>query len=165
MAGTQRSRATLEGFFETGDQPTSQQIWDLVWSGMNFLDDGVTGTNEFVRKTSPTIVTPTIASFANAGHSHQDAAGGGTLSAAAIASGVLDNARVNWAAPGAIGSTTPGAGTFSALVCTGDVLRISTSKTPASSGAAGNEGEICWDTSYLYVYAGGAWRRIAVNTW
>jgi microcystin-dependent protein len=33
---------------------------------------------------SPTVTTPTIASFANAGHNHQDAAGGGTLAEAAI---------------------------------------------------------------------------------
>lgn len=40
-----------------------------------------TGTGStVVFDTSPTIVTPTIASFTNATHNHQDAAGGGTLS-------------------------------------------------------------------------------------
>lgn len=36
---------------------------------------------------SPTIVTPTIASFANATHNHEAAAGGGTLAAAALSDG------------------------------------------------------------------------------
>lgn len=70
----------------------------------------ITGTETLTNKT---LTTPTIGSFANAGHTHQDAAGGGTLDAAAIASGTLANARVNWAAPDAIGSTTPNTGTFS----------------------------------------------------
>ena len=38
-----------------------------------------TGTGSLVFGSSPTIVTPTIASFANAGHDHADAAGGGQL--------------------------------------------------------------------------------------
>ena len=42
-----------------------------------------TGTT-VVFNTSPVIVTPTIASFANALHSHLNAAGGGTITAAAI---------------------------------------------------------------------------------
>lgn len=41
-----------------------------------------------------TLTTPTIASLTNAQHNHQDAAGGGTLSAAAIASGTLDATRL-----------------------------------------------------------------------
>ncbi|MDQ3782108.1 MAG: hypothetical protein M3349_04120 [Actinomycetota bacterium] len=46
---------------------------------------GKTGTGStVVMDTSPTIVTPTIASFANATHDHQSAAGGGTLTPAAI---------------------------------------------------------------------------------
>lgn len=48
-----------------------------------------TGATNVVLSDSPTIVTPTIASFANATHSHQNAAGGGTLDAAAITTGQL----------------------------------------------------------------------------
>lgn len=43
---------------------------------------------------TPTLLTPTIASFANATHSHQNAAGGGTLDTAAIASGTFAAARI-----------------------------------------------------------------------
>jgi len=43
-----------------------------------------TGSGLLVFGTSPTIVTPTIASFANANHSHLNSAGGGTITEAAI---------------------------------------------------------------------------------
>jgi hypothetical protein len=54
-----------------------------------------TGTGAIVRTDSPTLVTPTVASFTNAQHSHQNAAGGGALSAAAITSGTLADARLS----------------------------------------------------------------------
>jgi hypothetical protein len=43
-----------------------------------------TGTGSLVFNTSPTIVTPTIASFTNAAHNHLNGTGGGTLTSAAI---------------------------------------------------------------------------------
>lgn len=51
--------------------------------------------------------------YAAAAHSH---------AAADVTSGVLDNARVNFAAPGAIGTTTPAAGNFTALNAAGPVV-------------------------------------------
>lgn len=53
------------------------------------------GTPLAVFNQSPTIVTPTIASFANANHTHQNSAGGGTLDGASIASGTVPNARLD----------------------------------------------------------------------
>ena len=69
--------------------------------------------------TDKTLTTPTIGDFTNAAHDHEDAAGGATLDAAAIGAGTLDNARVNWAAPGTLGSTTPS--TVSTTAVTRDV--------------------------------------------
>lgn len=46
-----------------------------------------TGSGATVFGTSPTIITPTIASFVNANHNHQNAAGGGTLDWSSIATG------------------------------------------------------------------------------
>jgi hypothetical protein len=43
-----------------------------------------TGTGSLVFNTNPTIVTPTIASFANATHNHTNSAGGGTLTSTAV---------------------------------------------------------------------------------
>lgn len=52
-----------------------------------------TGTT-VVMQGSPALTTPVIADFSSATHSHQNAAGGGTLDAAAIAAGTLDGARL-----------------------------------------------------------------------
>src|SRR3989337_4304559 len=47
-----------------------------------------------------------------------------------------------------------------------DILRLRTAKTPASAGAAGNAGDICWDASYSYVcVATNTWVRSALATW
>jgi hypothetical protein len=47
-----------------------------------------------------------------------------------------------------------------------DVLRLRTPKTPASSGASGNQGDIAWDSDYLYVCTSvNAWKRAALATW
>jgi len=48
----------------------------------------------------------------------------------------------------------------------GKILRIATAKTPASAGAAGNAGEICWDTGFIYVCtATNSWKRTAIAAW
>ena len=47
-----------------------------------------------------------------------------------------------------------------------DTMRLRTARTPASATAAGNAGDICWDSSYLYICtATNTWRRIAHATW
>lgn len=48
----------------------------------------------------------------------------------------------------------------------GDVVRVRTSKTPASATATGNAGDICWDANYIYVCtATNTWKRAAISTW
>lgn len=43
---------------------------------------------------------------------------------------------------------------------------IHATKTPASASAAGNAGEIAWDSSYIYVCtATNTWKRAAIATW
>lgn len=78
------------------------------------LDDAL----EAVVAGSKALTAPDITSFANSTHTHQDAANGGSLDAAAIGTGTLNNARVNWAAPSAIGGTTPAAITGTTLTAT-----------------------------------------------
>ncbi len=58
-----------------------------------------TGSGAVVLGTSPTIVTPTIASFANANHNHTNSAGGGQITDAALSSAVT-------VAKGGTGATT-----------------------------------------------------------
>jgi len=50
-----------------------------------------TGSGLLVFGTSPTIVTPTIASFTNAAHNHSNATGGGNLTNSALTSGVFSS--------------------------------------------------------------------------
>lgn len=52
-----------------------------------------TGTGSVVLSISPTLVTPVIGDFTTAQHNHQNAAGGGTLDVAAIATGILPVVR------------------------------------------------------------------------
>ncbi|HEX7319730.1 MAG TPA: hypothetical protein VF399_05165 [bacterium] len=44
-----------------------------------------------------------------------------------------------------------------------DILRLRTSKTPASAEASGNAGDICWDSNYIYIcVATDTWKRAAI---
>lgn len=56
-------------------------------------ETGIAGGGVLVFNQSPTIVTPTIASFANATHNHQNSAGGGQLAEAALS--LTDNTTAN----------------------------------------------------------------------
>jgi len=61
-----------------------------------------------------------------------------------------------------IGTTEPSA----KLDVNSDILRLRTAKTPASAGAAGNAGDICWDANYIYVcVATNSWTRAAIAAW
>jgi hypothetical protein len=57
---------------------------------------------------------------------------------------------------------TPGC----ALDVDADRIRLRQSSTPASASAAGQAGEMCWDSDYLYVcVAANSWKRAALSTW
>jgi len=47
-----------------------------------------------------------------------------------------------------------------------DSIRVRTAQTPATAGAAGNQGEIAWDADYIYICtATDTWKRVAIATW
>lgn len=49
---------------------------------------------------------------------------------------------------------------------TGNTFNIANTRTPASAAAPGTKGDICWDTSYIYVcVATDTWKRVAIATW
>jgi hypothetical protein len=61
-----------------------------------------------------------------------------------------------------IGTSSPSA----ALDVNSDKIRLRTAKTPSSATDTGNAGDICWDSSYLYICtATNTWRRIAHASW
>lgn len=61
-----------------------------------------------------------------------------------------------------IGTATP-SGIFDV---NGSVIRLRTSATPATASSAGNQGDIQWDSSYVYVcVATNTWKRTAISTW
>jgi hypothetical protein len=65
-----------------------------------------------------------------------------------------------------VGVTSPTLSSGIGIHCGGSTFRLATSRTPASSTATGNAGEICWDASYLYVCVNtNTWRRVAHSTW
>lgn len=95
--------------------------------------DDETGSGLLVFGTSPTIVTPTIASFVNAAHNHQDAAGGGQLDSTLALSDTADIAYLNTA-----NAWTTGLQNFAAVT-----LRIPVSATPSVIV----DGDIAYDTT------------------
>lgn len=48
----------------------------------------------------------------------------------------------------------------------GDSIRVRTAKTPSSASDTGTQGQVAWDSSYMYVCtATNTWRRVAHATW
>lgn len=90
------------GFSVVIDTVTGAYFSDMVDGSANgtslsggatatLLPASATGTGAGVRQTSPTIVTPTVASFTNATHNHSNAAGGGQVSISSGISGLAAN--------------------------------------------------------------------------
>lgn len=64
---------------------TAARTWIVPNGNVDFTPlVSPTGTGNAVLDTSPTITTPTIASFVNATHNHSNAAGGGTIAFSAL---------------------------------------------------------------------------------
>ena len=65
-----------------------------------------------------------------------------------------------------VGANVPALSSGVGIHCAGSTFRLGTARTPANSTATGNTGEICWDSSYMYVcVATNTWRRILHSTW
>lgn len=80
----------------------------------------------------------------------------------ALATSALERLRVTADGRLGIGTTAP-----SGLLDVADSkIRIRTAQTPASATAAGNQGEMAWDASYVYVCtATNTWKRAALASW
>ena len=61
-----------------------------------------------------------------------------------------------------IGTTSP----TEKLDINSDAIRIRTAQTPASAGAAGNQGDICWDANFIYICTStNTWKKASIATW
>jgi hypothetical protein len=115
----------------TSDSRLSDSRTPLSHTHGNLTNAGAIGTTSGLPvKTGTSGVIEAGAFGTSAG---QFAEGNHTHAASAITSGVLDNARVNFAAPAAIGSTTPAAGNFTTLT-----LKDSDTDLVATFDAYGN---------------------------
>ena len=55
---------------------------------------------------------------------------------------------------------------ITALDVNDNAIRISNSSTPSSSGALGAQGEIRWDSNYIYICVStDTWKRVALSSW
>lgn len=98
------------------------------------------------------------------GYRAGDSAGGGTALADndfVLANSEADSSRLIWG-----NFATGNVNIQNDLTIGGDTVKVTTARTPASATAAGTAGEICWDTSYIYVCtATNTWKRVAIATW
>ncbi len=47
-----------------------------------------------------------------------------------------------------------------------DKVRVRTAKTPSSHTDTGNQGDICWDSGFIYIcIATNSWKRVAIASW
>lgn len=76
--------------------------------------------------------------------------------------------RMRISAAGNIGvnTTSPAISSGVGIDLNGSTIRLRTSRTPASAAATGNAGEVCWDSSFIYVCtATDTWKRVGIATW
>lgn len=99
----------------------------------------------------------------------QDGAAGGTRIPTKIRFMVYDNTSTLHFALTILKNGWVGFGTdvpTSPVDYVADRVRVRNSKTPASAGATGIAGEICWDANYVYVcVATNTWKRSGLATW
>ena len=75
-----------------------------------------------------------------------------------------ERARIDSSGRLLVGTSSDSGGAL--LQVNGNRIRVGTAKTPASASDTGTAGEICWDTSYIYVCtATDTWKRAALSTW
>jgi lysophospholipase L1-like esterase len=74
------------------------------------------------------------------------------------------NVYISAAGSGSLGINT--SSPSARLDVNSDTIRVRTARTPASAADTGNQGDITWDTDFVYVcVATNTWKRAALSTW
>ena len=83
-----------------------------------------------------------------------------------LGNGNKEDVRIASSGVVGVGTQVPTLSSGVGIHSAGSTFRLAQSRTPASSTATGNTGELCWDASYVYVCVStNTWRRIAHSTW
>ena len=99
---------------------------------------------------------------ANAGQANQDSSF--VFSSSISGGAVTERARLDPFGRLLLGTSSDSGGAL--LQVNDNRIRIATAKTPSSASDTGTAGEICWDSSYIYVCtATDTWKRAALSTW
>tara|TARA_S200002703_G_scaffold123221_1_gene109158 strand:- start:850 stop:2487 length:1638 start_codon:yes stop_codon:yes gene_type:complete len=81
-----------------------------------------------------------------------------------IATSGIERMRIDSSGRLLVGTSSQAGGSL--LQVNDDRIRVASSKTPASASDTGTAGEVCWDSSYIYVCtATDTWKRAALSTW
>ncbi len=79
---------------DTGNNEVDIDLGSVASTDLSDVSAKTGSGTTVVMSGSPALTTPTIADLTNANHSHQNAAGGGTLDAAALTGGTIASARL-----------------------------------------------------------------------
>lgn len=151
--------------FKFGDGVTAYSALPYA-SGVSW--GGITGTlsdqadlQSALDAKEPTITAGTTGQYWRGDKSWQ------TLDKSAVGLGNLSNSVTGSGDSVLATNPTLNGVTISGLaVVSGDTLRITTEKTPASATATGTKGDACWDADYIYVcVSANTWKRAALSTW
>jgi hypothetical protein len=139
----------------------------MTWNGMQFwyLNKGTAECGAIGYSTPGGLPGIVFVNASNAGRSQvrlNKSGGGLGFGASTTSASPPDQLCITTAGRVGIGTTSPSA----IFDINSNILRLRTAKTPATAGAAGNQGDICWDANYVYVCtATNTWKRSAITTW
>lgn len=119
----------------TGDIGSTVQAFD---SDTTILGNSTTGSGDIVLSDSPVILTPTIASFTNAVHTHADADGGGQIPTAGHADASITARKLAGGWYAAEGNTTFLSGGGEATLITIPIVLEVTSDIAVKAFGSGN---------------------------
>ncbi len=158
--------SAVQNILISGDDSSAQTVTDGYV--IDFNGEGLVTTSVTANKVAISVATQTLETVTNAGATTINAVTVGSVLVDGLT--ITDNNITGSRSNDDIILDPAGTGTVD---INANRIRVSNPKTPASAvGAAGDqEGDIAWDTQYIYVctanYDGATsvWKRVAISTW